>query len=220
MSSVQGLRSESSPTSARAYANFALVKYWGKRDVDLNLPDVGSLSITLDALHTTTTVVLDPDLDHHQLVLNGERHADAEVRAQRVLELMRSRAGSDSRCRISSRNNFPTAAGLASSASGFAALVQAATQAYGLEVSPAQCSEWARLGSGSAARSMFGGYVEMARGTLPDGSDSVAQPIASADHWPLEVVVAISQRQQKPVGSTEGMLRTAQTSPFYRAWVD
>ena len=204
---------------AVAFANFALIKYWGKREADLNLPDVGSISITLDALWTRTRVALDPALEQDQFELDGQVGGPGSSRVAALLERMREIGGTRIRAHVSSRNNFPTGAGLASSASGFAALVTAADRAYGLGLTPARRSELARIGSGSAARSIFGGYVEMHRGRLPDGSDSIAEPLAAAGDWPLEVVIAVSDRGQKSVGSTEGMQRTAQTSPFYAAWV-
>ncbi|MEX0915428.1 MAG: diphosphomevalonate decarboxylase, partial [Wenzhouxiangellaceae bacterium] len=210
------------PGSARAvaHANFALVKYWGKRDAALNLPDVGSISITLDALWTQTSVVLDPALEHDSFELDGHANAPGSDRVAALLARMREMAGSTVRARVTSHNNFPTGAGLASSASGFAALVTAADKAYGLGLSSARLSELARIGSGSAARSIFGGYVEMHRGARPDGSDSIAEPLAAAGDWPLQVVIAVSDRGRKSVGSTEGMQRTARTSPFYDAWVN
>ncbi|MEM7052925.1 MAG: diphosphomevalonate decarboxylase [Pseudomonadota bacterium] len=207
-------------STARAYANFALVKYWGKRNIALNLPDVGSISITLDALYSTTTVMLDRDLAADQLLLNGQTDVAAQQRAVAVLDRLRAMAGVETYCRIDSTNNFPTGAGLASSASGFAALVSAAVDAMRVDCSLGQQSQWARIGSGSAARSIFGGFVEMHKGKQPDGRDSIAEPILDGDEWPLEVVIAISQRGKKAVGSTEGMQRTANTSPFYRAWVE
>ena len=205
---------------AVAYANFALVKYWGKRDAELNLPDVGSISITLDALWSRTRVELDPALELDSFELDGQTVAPGADRVRALLERMRAIGGSSIRARVSSCNNFPTGAGLASSASGFAALVTAADRAYDLDLSPARRSELARIGSGSAARSIFGGYVEMHRGQRRDGSDSIAQPLAAADDWPLQVVIAVSDRGRKSVGSTEGMQRTAKTAPFYLAWIN
>ncbi|PKL95246.1 MAG: diphosphomevalonate decarboxylase [Gammaproteobacteria bacterium HGW-Gammaproteobacteria-8] len=210
----------SGSASARAGANFALVKYWGKRDPVLNLPDVGSISITLDALHTETRVRLDPALEADRFVLDGRADAPGADRVVALLDRFRALADSELYARVESHNNFPTGAGLASSASGFAALVEAASAAWGLDLPAARRSELARLGSGSAARSIFGGFVEMARGERADGSDSVARVLADGDHWPLEVVVAVSERGRKPVGSTDGMQLTARTSPFYRAWVE
>jgi diphosphomevalonate decarboxylase len=206
---------------AQAQPNIALVKYWGKRDDALNLPAVGSLSITLASLWTRTRVVLDPALAADELTLDRRAARPQErARVQRMLAQLRARCGSATHAHVESTNNFPTAAGLASSASGFAALAVAAGRAYGLELSCAELSRLARQASGSAARSIFGGFVEMAAGTAADGNDSVAQPILEAEAWPLEVVIAITSSGEKAVGSTEGMVRTALTSPYYAAWVD
>jgi len=210
----------SSRALALAHANFALIKYWGKRDTTLNLPDVGSISMTLDALWTRTEVALDPALREDCFELDGQHESPGRARVAALLGRMRDLAGVTTRARVVSTNNFPTGAGLASSASGFAALVTAADRAYGLELSRERLSALARIGSGSAARSLFGGFVEMHRGRRPDGSDAVATPLAGADAWPLEVVIAVSDRRRKSVGSTEGMQRTASTSPFYASWVD
>lgn len=209
-----------SSACAVAGANFALVKYWGKRDAALNLPDVGSISITLDALVSETRVTLDPSLESDRFELDGINAARGADRVRALLDRFRQRAGRGQHARVESRNNFPTGAGLASSASGFAALVEAASAAYGLALTPAEKSELARIGSGSAARSIFGGFVEMARGERTDGSDAVARPLLAPADWPLEVVIAVSDPGPKSVGSTEGMQRTADTSPFYRGWVD
>jgi diphosphomevalonate decarboxylase len=121
---------------------------------------------------------------------------------------------------VSSRNSFPTGAGLASSASGFAALVGAAAAALELELTPRELSILARRASGSAARSIFGGFVEMRVAERADGTDSFAEPLLPADEWPLEVVVAITATREKNVSSGSGMTRSAESSPYYRAWVD
>ncbi|MEM9462070.1 MAG: diphosphomevalonate decarboxylase [Myxococcota bacterium] len=122
--------------------------------------------------------------------------------------------------RVCSTNHFPTAAGLASSASGFAALTVAAAAAFEASLSPDALSSLARQGSGSAARSIFGGFVRLDRGTAPDGSDCRATAIVGADHWPLTLLVVQTTAGRKPVGSTHGMERCRQTSPYYSAWVD
>jgi diphosphomevalonate decarboxylase len=122
-------------------------------------------------------------------------------------------------CVRATRNNFPTAAGLTSSASGFAALVRAAEAALGLALSPRERSIVARQGSGSAARSIFGGFVEMHAGTAPDGNDSFAEPLLASAEWPLEVVIAITAKGEKEIGSRSGMTRSASSSPYYAAWV-
>ncbi len=208
----------SEPIIARAGANIALVKYWGKRDVALNLPAAGSVSITLAELETETHLSADSTLTQDALFLNGQV-ADAG-RVGQVLDLVRGLAGGGPFLRVESSNNFPTGAGLASSASAFAALVVAADRHFGLELARPQLSELARRGSGSAARSIFGGFVEMNAGVNTDGSDCVAEPLLAADDWPLEVVVAITDSDSKKVSSTVGMNRTMDTSPYYPAWVD
>ncbi len=204
---------------ARAGANFALVKYWGKRDARLNIPAVGSISITLDRLFTETTVELVPDARRDELTLNGARRDEDAAKISACLDLLRRKAGVDTRARIASRNNFPTGAGLASSASGFAALVRAGEAALGLKLPPRERSIVARQGSGSAARSIFGGFVEMHAGSAADGSDSFAEPLLAATDWPLEVVIAVTAKGEKEIGSRSGMTRSATSSPYYEAWV-
>lgn len=209
--------------TARAHSNIALAKYWGKRDAILNIPAVGSISITLDALHTDTTVTFLSDLAHDELWLGGVQQ-DSEHpgmrRASTVLNLVRQRAGSTLRASVVSENNFPTGAGLASSASGFAALAVAASTAAGLDESPRELSILARRGSASAARSLFGGYAELHAGSAANGSDAFAEPLMTGSAWPLSVVVAITDTGQKMVSSTEGMSATSSTSPFYESWVN
>ncbi|WP_293368353.1 diphosphomevalonate decarboxylase [Nevskia sp.] len=206
--------------AAQAHPNIALIKYWGKRDLPLNLPVVGSLSITLDTLWTRTSVRFGNDLLTDRLSLNGREDAKQLRKVSACLDLLRARAGTEARAEVVSHNNFPTGAGLASSASGFAALVVAADAALGLGLPQGTLSEFARRGSGSASRSIFGGYVEWALGERPDGEDSVARPILDAQAWPLRVAVAITSTAEKAIGSTEGMNRTADTSPYQRAWID
>lgn len=206
--------------TALAHANIALVKYWGKRDSALNLPAVGSISMTLEALSTRTSVDFRSDLPGDVLLLNGRRaEAKPEQRVSAFLDLFRREAGISAAAEVISENNFPTGAGLASSASGFAALALAAGAAAGLQLSPTRLSELARRGSGSAARSIYGGFVEMKAGKQPDGADAVAVPLQEASHWPLAMLILITSDAEKELGSTEGMNRTAQTSPYYPAWV-
>lgn len=208
-----------SAAKARAGANFALIKYWGKADARLNVPAVGSISITLDALWSETSVDLDPKLAADEFSLNGRTRPDEQRKVSTCLDLLRSRARVATRARITSHNNFPTGAGLASSASGFAALVTAGAAALGLPLSPRESSIVARQGSGSAARSMFGGFVEMHAGTAANGLDSFAEPLLDASAWPLEVVIAVTATGEKEVGSSSGMVRSAASSPYYPAWV-
>lgn len=206
--------------ASQAQPNIALIKYWGKRDAALNLPVVGSISITLESLWTRTDVRFVPGQKHDRVSLNGRSDEAESKRITACLNLLRARAGVDYGADVASRNNFPTAAGLASSASGFAALVHAGTRALGLNLNLTEQSELARRCSGSAARSLFGGYVEWAHGKLADGTDSVAEPLLDASAWPLRVAVAITSTAAKQVGSTEGMRRTAETSPYQSAWID
>lgn len=202
--------------TARAGANIALVKYWGKRDARLNLPAAGSLSITLADLETVTTVSLAPELESDEFVLDGSSQRADPI--SRVLDLLEP--SGRPRCRVDSSNNFPTGAGLASSASGFAALVVAAARLFDCELGRSELSVIARQGSGSAARSLFGGFCQMHAGKLPGGEDCRAEGLFEAGHWPLEVVVAITDRGEKAVSSRDGMNRTMATSPYYRAWVE
>ncbi len=206
--------------TARAHANIALVKYWGKRDRELNLPSVGSISLTLRELFTETAVEFTSELTTDELILN-DRPATPEQtgRVSRFLDLIRTQAGIKQAARVISRNNFPTGAGLASSASAFAALALAGTRAAGLTLPPRELSILARQGSGSAARSIFGGFVEMHRGTRSDGQDAYAEPLADDHFWDLRLLIAITDEGEKPLGSTAGMEHTAHTSPYYSEWV-
>lgn len=203
--------------TARACANIALVKYWGKRDSVRNLPAAGSLSLTLAALVTETTVEWDGALERDELVLNGKAApADSEF-----LDLVRTVAGFDKRARVVSENRFPTASGLASSASGFAALALAASRAAGLELDQRDLSILARRGSGSAARSIYGGFVRMHAGTKVDGTDAYATPIETSFTDDVRMVIAVvGGGVPKTHGSRDAMEHCAATSPLYRAWID
>jgi diphosphomevalonate decarboxylase len=206
--------------TAVAGTNIALVKYWGKRDAALNLPATGSLSLTLDGLGTRTTVCFDGG-PTDRLQLDGAPAAEADRgRTSAFLDHVRERAGITTRALVTSANSVPTAAGLASSASGFAALAVAAARAAGLSLSTDELSALARLGSGSAARSLHGGFARMARGERADGSDAIAHPLPGGDDWDVRLVVAVTAVGRKPMGSTAAMQHTARTSPFYRAWIE
>jgi diphosphomevalonate decarboxylase len=203
--------------TAVACANIAFIKYWGKRDAKLNLPANSSLSMNLDKLTTFTTVEFSPDYDDDLVILDGrEVHGEAKQRIVGHLDRVRALAGLRARARVVSENSFPIGAGLASSASGFAALSLAASRAAGLELSPRELSILARFGSGSACRSIPGGFSEWAAGTCSE--DSFARQIAPAEHWDLRDVIAIVSRAKKRVGSTEGHA-LAPTSHLYTARV-
>jgi diphosphomevalonate decarboxylase len=209
-----------SRATARAHANIALVKYWGKRDAELNLPAAGSLSLTLDALTTTTTVDFGAGAERDELELDGAPAPEpARVRLSRWLDLVRERAGTRARARVVSANDFPTASGLASSASAYAALALAATRAAGLELEPRELSILARRGSGSAARSIFGGLVLMHAGDRD--ADACAEPLAHDPSWALRMVIAvIGGGAPKAHGSRDAMDHCAATSPLYPGWLE
>ena len=206
--------------TARACANIALVKYWGKRDAALNLPATGSLSLTLAALATETTVTFDRALAQDELELDGfsARFADTS-RASAFLDLIRKQAGITTRARVTSRNEFPTASGLASSASGYAALALAASKAAGLSLGERDLSILARQGSGSAARSIFGGFVRMNAGATSESA--YAEPVGSKLLERIRMVVAIvGGGTPKAHGSRDAMEHTAATSPYYPSWLE
>jgi diphosphomevalonate decarboxylase len=199
---------------AVAHANIALAKYWGKASDGANLPAVPSLSLTLAGLLTRTRVTVDAALADDQVSLDGETAAGrAKERVVRLLVEARALAGTKTFARVESVNDFPTAAGLASSASGFAALAVAASSAYGLGLSPREQSAMARRASASAARSLFGGYVEL--GARAES----AEPVLPGADFPLRMLIAVTARGPKSVGSTEGMQRTRDTSPYYAGWL-
>ncbi len=206
---------------ARSCANIALVKYWGKRDAKLNLPVTGSFSLTLRELCTETAVAFDPAFEVDSLELNGVPADEAATgKVGRFLDLIRAQAGIDLRARVVSANAFPTASGLASSSSAFAALAAAASTAAGVLLPPPVLSEFARRGSGSAARSIYGGWVDMQAGTREDGTDAIASPFLPEDHWDVRIVVGVTTRDAKATSSTDGMTTTTQTSPYYKVWVE
>jgi diphosphomevalonate decarboxylase len=206
--------------TARAHPNIALAKYWGKVPGPGNAPAVPSLSVTLSGLSTTTRVRFDPALRADAFVLNGREAGGPELaRAVALLDRVRAKAGLAAPAVVESENDFPTASGLASSASGFAALAAAAWHAAGLEPAPAEVSDLARRSSASAARSVYGGFVELPAGV--EGRDELlpARPVADENHLPLVVLVAVTAEGPKATGSTSGMNETARTSPYFGAWV-
>ncbi|MFE6360723.1 diphosphomevalonate decarboxylase [Streptomyces sp. NPDC057806] len=213
------------PTARRATAvahpNIALIKYWGKRDEHLVLPRVDSLSMTLDVFPTTTSVRLAPEAGQDVVTLDG-RAADGEAlrRVVDFLDLVRARAGTTHRAVVDSENTVPTGAGLASSASGFAALAVAAAAAYGLGLDATALSRLARRGSGSASRSVFGGFVVWHAGSgTPQEADlgSCAEPVPTGALDPA-LVVAVVDAGPKPVSSRTAMRHTVDTSPLYEPW--
>ena len=214
-----------------APSNIALIKYWGKRDSSANLPINSSMSMTLaqEDLCATTTVTASASFTADRLWLNGsEEDITANARVLSVLKELRRRARdahgvpADAlrhwRVHIVSRNSFPTAAGLASSAAGYAALVVAVAAALGVEESfPGELSTIARRGSGSASRSLWGGFVEWRMGSRVDGTDSLGVPLAPREHWPdVRILIAVVSAARKSTGSTDGMVRSVKTSALLR----
>ena len=201
-----------------AAPNIALVKYWGVRDPELVLPTNSSFSVTLERFRSRTRVRFDPELSRDRVTLNG---APAETGPRddvvHFLDRVRALTGRTAFAEVRSHNNFPMASGLASSASGFAALAGAAAAASGLRLTPRALSRLARLGSGSASRSVFGGFVEWRAGTRADGSDSYARPVLPPDHWPalVDLVVLVDRAPTKAIRSNEAMQLTVRTSPGY-----
>jgi diphosphomevalonate decarboxylase len=177
------------------------------------------LSMTLDTMSTTTSVGFGPGLDTDRVVINGRSATQTEARrVSALLDRVRTEAGLRTRAWVETANDFPTGAGLASSASGFAALALAATTAAGLEWDSAKVSDLARQASGSAARSIFGGFVTLAAGE-PDTTFLAAEPIAGTTDWGVAISVVITTFRSKEVGSSDGMGHTRATSPYYPAWL-
>lgn len=200
----------------RAYTNIALIKYWGKKDTTWILPQNNSLSLTLDAFYTDTQVEFSEDFTADELWIDDQKQSTQSLKkAQTILNIVRAQAGIDLKAKISSINHVPTAAGLASSASGLAALAGAASDALHLNLSDTELSRLARRGSGSACRSIFGGFVEWKQGT--DDKSSYAVPIDAAD-WDIAMLFIIVDSEKKEISSTEGMQHVVETSPYYEAW--
>jgi diphosphomevalonate decarboxylase len=203
--------------TAIAHPNIAFIKYWGNRDSSLRLPENGSISMNLEELSTRTQVTFDPNLPQDIFDLNG--HRQSSQGSQRVvaqLNLMRGLRGVGTKAYVKSENNFPEGAGIASSASAFAALTVAGIRALGIELVERDLTRLARRGSGSACRSIPTGIVEWYRGT--SDVDSYAVTIAPSDHWDLTDHIVIVDEKHKPVGSTEGH-EFAKTSPLQSARV-
>lgn len=207
--------------TAVANANIALTKYWGKRDKKLMLPQNGSVSMTCDGMSTRTTVEFSPSLERDVFIINGKEVSEGEPYEETTefLELLRERAGIKEKAKVMTENNFPTAAGLASSASGFAALALAGSKAAGLDLDRRELSVLARRGSGSASRSIEGGFVEWMRGEKEDGSDSYGVQIAPPEHWDFRMIAVITSKGEKKVKSRAGMAQTVQSCPYYRDWL-
>ena len=201
---------------AIAHPNVALIKYWGKRATAGNLPATGSLSLVLGGLTTETLVRFEAGRQGDSVLLDGREEAETSARVSACLDLLRREAGVQDGAVVESRNDFPTGAGLASSASGFAALVVAAARALDLRLPATRLAEIARTGSGSAPRSLSGGIVLLKN----QAATTVCTQLMAPADWPLEIVVAVTATGQKAISSRQGMALSEQTSPYYPAWVE
>lgn len=190
--------------TARAHANIAFIKYWGNQNENLRLPENSSLSMNLDGLYTETTVIWDEAQEENTLLLNSQIELGQPLkRVIKHLNTLREYVPNLPKCaRVISINNFPMGAGIASSASSFAALTVAAISASGIALPEKTLSSLARLGSGSASRSIPTGFVEWHRGI--DHESSYAESIATPDYWDLVDVIVVVSDSHKKVGSTEG----------------
>lgn len=210
--------SVSQSAAALAHPNIAFIKYWGNRDNELRLPANGSISMNLDGLFTRTSVSFQPSLPFDELIINGREVTGRGLeRVSAILDLVRLQAGIKDNAEVISENNFPSGAGIASSAAAFAALALASSRAAGLTLSETELSRLARRGSGSACRSIPGGFVEWRAGTGDE--DSFAVSIAPPEHWDLADCIAIVHAGHKKTGSTEGHA-LAGTSPLQSARVE
>ncbi|MCJ7550300.1 MAG: diphosphomevalonate decarboxylase [Anaerolineae bacterium] len=204
-----------STATAAAHPNLAFVKYWGRRDAALNIPENGSISVNLSGATTATMVIFDGALGQDAVTLNDAvSNAPTLARVTAHLDRVRALAGITTRARVVSHNDFPADVGFASSSSAFAALSLAATRAAGLDLDPHDLSVLARKGSGSACRSIPDGFVEWLPGW--DDASSYARSIAPCDHWDLRVVTVTLPGRPKLISSLAGH-QGAPASPFYRA---
>lgn len=208
--------------TAKAHTNIALIKYWGKRDDSLILPMNSSLSLTLDGFYTKTTVAFREELSEDVFYLNQQPVTGEQYRrVASFLDIVRNETGCIPwAAEVNSVNYVPTAAGFASSASGFAALAAAATRALDVSMSDQALSRLTRQGSGSACRSIYGGFVEWEQGNKADGSDSHAVQVQPEGQWDVRVAAVVLSETVKSTSSREGMKLTVATSPFYPSWVD
>ncbi|CAG9788585.1 unnamed protein product [Diatraea saccharalis] len=208
-----------------APVNIAVIKYWGKRNEELILPLNDSVSVTLNAnvMCAKTTVCVSPNFLEDEIWLNGAKESFTNQRLQNCLKEIKSRAAVERsvddifltwKVHICSENNFPTAAGLASSAAGYACLVSALAKAYKIK---SDVSSIARLGSGSACRSVYGGFVRWHAGVESDGSDSIAVQIANKSHWPeMSALILVVGDTQKKISSSKGMKLSVETSDLFQ----
>jgi diphosphomevalonate decarboxylase len=202
--------------TAQAHPNIAFIKYWGNRDNELRLPVNGSISMNLDGLFTKTTVTFNLSKQDSLSINNTEVKGKGLERVSYILDIVRKMANINEKAEVTSENNFPAGAGIASSAAAFAALALSTSKAAGLNLSESELSKLARRGSGSASRSIPSGFVEWQMGTSE--ADSFSSSIADVNHWNLVDCIAVVSSAHKKTGSTEGHA-IAGTSPLQNARV-
>ncbi|MDZ4228139.1 MAG: diphosphomevalonate decarboxylase [Candidatus Levybacteria bacterium] len=199
--------------TAVAPSNIALIKYWGRKDEVLRLPENGSISMNLSNLTTTTTVEFNSDFKEDEIIINNQKEAQGRNRAIKHLDRIRKLAKINLKAKVATNNNFPTGTGLSSSASGFAALTLAGAKVAGLNLPEKELSILARQGSGSACRSIPNGFVEWLDGNTSDTSYGVS--LYPENYWDIADVVAIVSKDKKEVSTTEGQ-KLAASSPFFK----
>jgi len=200
---------------ARAYVNFALIKYWGKKDEERRLPHQSSLSFTVDKLYTDTLILFDDNLKEDNILINGNINLEAEKRVVNYLNILREELNVKSYVHFSSTNNVPTAAGLASSASSFASIALAFSKEAGLDLSKEELSRLARLGSGSASRSIYSNFAIWKTG---NDKTSVAKPLKI--DWPeFRIIVLMIDTNKKRASSTNAMEISVKNEELYSNWV-
>jgi diphosphomevalonate decarboxylase len=203
--------------TAKAPGNIAFVKYWGKKDPLINLPENGSLSVCLDTMNTLTTVQFSSEFKEDSVMIDGNSTDRELPRIIKHIDHIRKLANISYKVKMVSQNSFPNSSGLASSASGFAALAVAGSKAAGLDLNEKELSILARLGSGSAARSIPDGYVEWLKGT--DNNSSYSYSMFPANHWELAAIAVLITKEKKDVSTTAGHAITT-SSPFYKQRIE
>jgi diphosphomevalonate decarboxylase len=201
--------------TARAHTNIALVKYWGKENEDLIIPKNSSISLTLDEFYTDTSVIFNSNLKHDSFIINGKKVDSSRLNA--FMNVIRSKANINLFAKVESTNHVPTSAGLASSSSAYAALSAAATKAAGLTLNDTELSKIARRGSGSATRSIFGGFAAWNKGN--NDENSYGYSIQEDVVMDIKMIAIILDDQPKKISSREGMKISVESSPYYSSWI-
>lgn len=202
---------------AKANANIALIKYWGKENEELIIPNTSSLSLSLEALYTETIVSF-IDSDKDKFYLNDQEQGEDELeKISKYIDLFRDLAKNNKRVLVKSYNHVPTAAGLASSASAYAALATALNALFETKLNKKELSIMARRGSGSASRSIYGGIVEWKKGY--DNESSYAEKIVNPG-LEMAMIIVLVNKNKKAISSRQAMKKTMATSPLYQSYIN